>query len=174
MKLNLGCGRHPLPAWNGWTNVDIRELPGVDQVVDLDQPWPWQTGTIQTVRISHVLEHVEDVTHWMDESWRVLRPHGTLEIFVPHYRHQNAYTDPTHRRFFTEESITYYTGEGTHDTYTTNLWNIVRGPILYGGKPPRGLRLVSRYFGFKTHPVDPDEIYWLLQPQKETKTCKSA
>ena len=40
MKLNIGCGKKIL---NGYINLDVVKLPGVDIVHDLNKyPWPFK------------------------------------------------------------------------------------------------------------------------------------
>jgi predicted SAM-dependent methyltransferase len=106
VRLNLGCGSQPQ---EDWVNVDIVALPGVDVVHDLDVvPWPWPDGTTSAIVAQDVFEHVGDPVGFMTESHRVLEPGGTLVIKSPHFRHQDAFTDPTHRRFCTEHTWDYW------------------------------------------------------------------
>jgi hypothetical protein len=44
----------------------------------------------------------------MAEAHRVLHVAGWLHIEVPHYQSRNAFTDPTHRRYCTEETFCYW------------------------------------------------------------------
>lgn len=110
-RLNLGCGRMIL---EDVTNVDIADLPGVDLVHNLDaaEPWPWPDGSIGYIIASHVFEHVERPVWFMTEAHRVLADDGLIDLRCPWYLHRNAYTDPTHRRYCTEETWDYWC-EGT-------------------------------------------------------------
>lgn len=123
MRLNLGCGRFPL---EGFVNVDAREVEGVDVVLDLDAPWPWEDGAASFIRASHVLEHVQDVVHVMAEARRVLRRGGLLYVVAPHYQHQNAWTDPTHRRAFTPDSMEFWTGNPDYEQYGPRFNRLAR------------------------------------------------
>lgn len=106
IKLNLGCGSFPIA---GYVNVDIANVPGVDVVHDLDvSPWPWETGSVDRIDAKDVFEHVIDAITFVTECHRVLRPGGVLHVRTPHWRSQDAYTDPTHRRFPTEYSFDYW------------------------------------------------------------------
>ena len=106
MRLNLGSGGRPM---EGWTNVDRADIPGVDVVHDLDVlPWPWDDGTVQQAVAQDVFEHVGDPIGFMTESHRILGTGGDLLIKSPHFRHQDAYTDPTHRRFCTPHTWDYW------------------------------------------------------------------
>lgn len=106
--LNLGCGFAPL---EGATNHDLsKHSPHVDIAHDLDSmPWPWADGVFDRIVAADVFEHLKsEVSEWLDECHRILAAGGALEIRVPHYRHENAFTDPTHRRFFTQHTFDYW------------------------------------------------------------------
>ncbi len=106
MRLNLGCGSR---LAEGCVNVDVVKLDGVDVVHDLDVlPWPWADGSADQIVAQDVFEHVNDPIGFMTESHRVLVPGGALFIKSPHYRHRDAFTDPTHRRFCTEHTWDYW------------------------------------------------------------------
>jgi SAM-dependent methyltransferase len=116
VRLNLGCGSVPEP---GYVNVDVWDQPGVDVAHDLDVfPWPFKDGEAEEIRAWDVFEHVADPVGFMGECHRVLAPGGLLFIHTVHYQSRNAYTDPTHRRFLTEESFDYWVpGTGLHQRY---------------------------------------------------------
>lgn len=106
MKLQLGAGMKPV---EGRVNVDMVEMPGIDVVWDLDEfPWPWEDGEVEEIHAAHVFEHVTDPVGFMCEAWRVLQPEGWLHIEVPYWKSRNAFTDPTHRRYCTEETFLYW------------------------------------------------------------------
>jgi SAM-dependent methyltransferase len=106
--LNLGCGAEPLPRG---TNHDIsKHSSHVDVAHDLNvTPWPWSDGEFDSVLAVDVFEHLSiDVDAWINECHRILSDEGSLFIRVPDFRHENAYTDPTHRRFFTQYTFDYW------------------------------------------------------------------
>ena len=47
----------------------------------------------------------------MDEAWRVLKPDAWMTIIVPSGRSNRAFWDPTHRRFFMQETFLYFAAE---------------------------------------------------------------
>lgn len=122
MIINLGCGTHPIPDA---VNLDIAAIPGVDVVHDVDvRPWPFRNEEAERIVAVQLFEHVKDPIGFMCESWRVLKVGGTLVIYVPHYQSKNAFTDPTHVRFCTEQTWDYWIAGRP-------LWNQF-GP-MYGG-----------------------------------------
>jgi hypothetical protein len=105
MKLNLGCCDAPL---QDYTNVDVFEGPGVDQVADLNNPWPWSDDSVDYVRAWDIIEHLRDKIFTMNELWRVLRQGGQAEIVVPTTDGSGAWQDPTHVSFWNRRSFLYY------------------------------------------------------------------
>lgn len=106
MILHLGAGQKPV---DGRVNVDVVAMPGIDVVHDLDvYPWPWADDSIEEIHALHLFEHVVDPVGFMAEAWRVLVLGGLLHVEVPHYQSRNAFTDPTHRRYCTEETFRYW------------------------------------------------------------------
>lgn len=107
MRLNLGSGS--MPKEEGVVNVDIAALPEVDVVHDLDViPWPFDDACADAVTAIDVFEHVANPIGFMTESHRVLETGGSLYLKVPHFRHPDAFTDPTHRRFCTQHTWDYW------------------------------------------------------------------
>ncbi len=109
LRLNLGCGRSPL---EGWTNVDIAALPGVDVVADLDrcrtQPLPFPDNAASEFRMSHVLEHIGDTLALMQELHRIAEPGARLTLRTPYGSSDDADEDPTHCHRFFMNSFGYF------------------------------------------------------------------
>lgn len=104
--LHIGPGKKALP---GAVTIDILNLPGVDIVHDLDVlPWPFPDNTFDVIFAHSVFEHLDDQVAVMAEMWRILKPKGRIIITVPHFRCPDAFTDSTHRHFFTTRSMDYY------------------------------------------------------------------
>lgn len=56
VSLDIGCGASKAP---GFIGMDVRPLPGVDIVHNLEKyPWPLPDNTFNVVHASHVLEHI--------------------------------------------------------------------------------------------------------------------
>ena len=61
----------------------------------------------------NVHEHLKDTIKVMEELHRILVTDGRLLIKVPYYNSYGAATDPAHCRFFSDDSMNYFTPNGT-------------------------------------------------------------
>jgi SAM-dependent methyltransferase len=106
LKLNLGCGTHAL---HGYINVDRLALPGVNRVWNLENtPLPFESDCAVEIVCDHVLEHIINFVPLMEDLHRICRNGAVVKIFVPYYKYEGAFRDPTHVRFFTEHSFEYF------------------------------------------------------------------
>lgn len=96
LKLDLGCG---INRRAGFIGVDSRDFPGVDEIVDLTKPWPWDDASVSEVHASHVVEHFDatERIHFVNELYRVLIPGGKAMVVTPHWASCRAYGDLTHK-----------------------------------------------------------------------------
>lgn len=80
-RLNLGCGHLPI---DGYVNVDMRDLPGVDVVAPVDD-LPFDDGSVAEVFSAHVLEHFpeEQLKHLLTYWFSLLGPGGVFRCVVP-------------------------------------------------------------------------------------------
>lgn len=113
-KLNLGCG---YDIKEGWINLDIAELEGVDIVHDLTKlPLPFADDEFDYIMCYDIIEHIFEYIPLMKELHRILKKDGILEIKVPHYTYSRAYADPTHVRYFSMEVFDFFV-KGTSRGY---------------------------------------------------------
>jgi len=118
LKLDLGCSDRAL---DGYVSVDL--VPPADQIVDLESlPWPWETSSVDEIRAHDIFEHLAPyipgypdnvVLRYpkiavMNEAYRVLRPGGILDLFVPTTDGRGAFQDPTHKTFWTPNDLWYF------------------------------------------------------------------
>ena len=108
MKLDLGCGPYKK---QGYIGVDKFPYPNVDCICDIDKGLPqFKDNSVDEIYTSHFLEHTQNFEFVMEEIWRVMKPHGILEVIVPHWASAGAHSD-LHVRFFGYRSF----GGFTHD-----------------------------------------------------------
>ena len=66
-------------------NLDIREIPGVDIVHDLEGgTLPWHDGHADRIKCVHAMEHISHAAgqYFLREAHRVLRPGGSLYLMI--------------------------------------------------------------------------------------------
>ncbi len=95
-KLHLGCGTKHL---EGYTNIDIRYLPGVDEVNNIRFLRNYKENSVDEIYACHVLEHFgrweykEVLKRWLE----ILKPGGQLRLAVPDFEsivyHYKKYKD---------------------------------------------------------------------------------
>lgn len=81
-RLEIGPGDHRIP---GFETLNIVDGPEVDYVCDAAEPLRFVDGTFDLIYCSHILEHIPWYkTEKVLRDWtRVLKPGGTLEVWVP-------------------------------------------------------------------------------------------
>ena len=108
-RLNVGCGRNILA---GWINLDVKPLPGVDVVADLELcasvPLPIEDDSVDEFLLSHVIEHVRDSLGVMQELYRIAKANAKVTIRVPYGGSDDAWEDPTHVRAYFADSFGYF------------------------------------------------------------------
>ena len=98
MKIDLGCGTNKK---EGFLGADIRPLPGVDFVIDLENGLSFlKENDVEMFYSSHFLEHIDHLDMLMTEIHRTLLPDGIFEIVVPHFSNPYFYSDYTRKLVF--------------------------------------------------------------------------
>jgi SAM-dependent methyltransferase len=130
-KLTIGCGKRPC---KGYYNTDLLKLQGVDQVLNLDKfPYKLPKNHFTEIIADNVLEHVDDFCKTLKEIHKLLAPGGKLIIRVPHFTYSGAYTDPTHKHFFTYHSFDYFVKKaGEYDFYFDFWFSSSKVKISFG------------------------------------------
>lgn len=127
--LHLGAGKkyHPEAV-----NVDLVAATNPDVVHNLDvTPWPLPADHFREVWAYDVIEHLTDVVRAMEEVHRVCADGAVVKITVPHYSCANAFTDPTHKHYFSAASFNYFTGDNEFDFYTTRRFKKRAAKIVF-------------------------------------------
>lgn len=79
-RLNLGCGPDLM---KGWVNVDGNPEEEPDVVADVRKLDMFETGTVDEIFASHILEHIDCREPVLEEWCRVLKPTGRITVVVP-------------------------------------------------------------------------------------------
>ena len=138
--LNLGSGRKHLADA---VNLDAVPETSPDILHDLNvRPWPLASESFEVVIANDVIEHLEDVVKTMEEIHRVCRDHAIVRITVPHFSCANAFTDPTHRHYFSAFSFSYFTGEHEFSFYSQYKFRCRKRQVIF--KPTYLNRLIWR------------------------------
>jgi hypothetical protein len=127
--LNLGCGRKHV---EGAVNLDMTPETNPDVLHDLNRrPWPLPEGHFREVLAYDVIEHLGDVLATFEEIHRVCRDGAIVHIAVPHFSSANAYTDPTHRHFFSYFTLDCLTEDAELSFYTHARFRVRYRQIIF-------------------------------------------
>lgn len=133
MKIDIGGGTK---VQSGHTNLDPVHGQGEWRRLAQDVPWPTGDGSVESLRASHVLEHIpsgQPRLDVMNEAWRVLRPGGTFEVIVPLFPNWQAMADPTHVSYWIEQSFAYFDGRLVAQAdYGMKMWETISFEIQDG------------------------------------------
>ncbi len=78
--------------------IDIN--PEASIVHDLNVfPWPIKDNSCMNMRLSHVLEHLDDPLRVMQEIYRIASPGAILEIRIPWWKN-DMFSNPAHKHWF--------------------------------------------------------------------------
>lgn len=110
MVLDIGCGKHKIE--HRAVGIDCQRNTGVDIVCNLNSfPWPIRDSVATRIYLSHILEHLHDVTAALAEVHRIACPSATVLVTTPHFSSCNSWIDPTHKQHLSCFSFDYFTGD---------------------------------------------------------------
>lgn len=158
MKLSIGCGfkykgsTYEHPKWTYEQKVkekkriqEHQEYIGVDSgdygqhyIRDVRRGLPFTDNTVDEILADSFLEHIPPQEHFgeddyifvINECLRVLKPGGRLKMIVPWGVEYTAIKDPTHYRFFNEQSFKYLTPENAWDYGFKKGWRVIQAEKL--------------------------------------------
>jgi predicted SAM-dependent methyltransferase len=80
LRLHIGSG---LAHLEGWLNVDLRDLPGVDLIMDITETFPFDG--VDTIYAEHFIEHltIDHALRFLENAWLALKPGGRLRLSTP-------------------------------------------------------------------------------------------
>jgi SAM-dependent methyltransferase len=104
--LDIGCGNVKIP---GAVGLDISPDTQADVVHDLNVfPWPFSAQEFDFINCQDVIEHLDDIARVMEELHRITKLGAEIRIRVPHFTSVHAFTDVTHKHFFSTQSFDYW------------------------------------------------------------------
>ena len=107
--LDVGCGKNKRP---GAIGIDFNAHTDADIVHDLNVfPYPFKESEFDEFYVTHCIEHLDNVVKVMEELYRIAKPGASVVIDAPYFSGQDAFSDPTHKHFFTSRSFDYFTGD---------------------------------------------------------------
>lgn len=89
LRLNLGAGGNIKPNEDGWVNIDARDLPGIDIVMNImHQSLPYTENAIDEINMQDFLEHLPGYFQkdFLTKLHTLLKPGGGLYIQIPHLK----------------------------------------------------------------------------------------
>lgn len=122
MKLNIGSGYKRIP---GFLNVDHDPLTKPDFLSDLENlSLPIEDNSVDYILAHHVLEHIgSGFFSLMQELYRVCKNDAIIDIAVPHHRSEIFYSDPSHVRPITIDTMQLFSKQYNQwhiDTYNSS------------------------------------------------------
>jgi SAM-dependent methyltransferase len=113
--LSLGCGQKKHP---GSIGIDVNSDSHADIIHNLNVfPYPFEEDTFDAVIAENIMEHLDDIVLVMEELHRITKANGVIHITTPHFTSMDAYSDPTHKHYFSMRSFDYFTGDFNQFAY---------------------------------------------------------
>ena len=126
--IDLGCGKNKV---DGSVGLDSVNLDSVDIVHDLlSFPYPIEPESYDLIYLRHTIEHfsIENIDLILQECYRILKKNGKIQINVPHVFSLAAYTDLTHKSFYTFNSGKFWDKKNSMSYYNniSAIWTLKR------------------------------------------------
>lgn len=104
--LDLGCGKKKRP---GTIGVDYSDRHSADVIHDLNVfPYPFADNECDAIYLDNVLEHLDNPIRVLEDVHRICKVGALVKVIVPYFRSVWAFIDPTHKHFFTVNSLAYF------------------------------------------------------------------
>lgn len=112
--INAGSDQRPFDKAFGWVNIDSNPKWNPDIVANWNDLSIFHNGTVDLVVSHHSLEHAGcgEADDFIHEAYRVLKPGGSLLVFVPDMR---------------KLAEMWLRGELTEQIYMTNVYGAYMG-----------------------------------------------
>lgn len=142
--LDVGTGNN---AQQGYVNMDVRPLPGIDIVHDIEViPWPIKDEACTVIRMSNIVEHIKPwlMVDVINEAWRVMKPNGVLLVSTPYAGSYLYWKDPTHCCGWNDTTPEYFNPEhAMYEVYKPKPWKIEKKTWSLNGWVEVAFRKIS-------------------------------
>ncbi len=105
----------------------------------------------------------------MEELYRILKKDALLRIYVPYFKSDGAFQDPTHLHYFTETSMDYYSIDFDYNYYSKARYKINKAVLFCANKTFKSkirkfipFKNILKFFFFNIY----DGIYFELKAIK--------
>ncbi len=163
LHLNLGCGMKRL---DGYLNVDLHGEPDLRHDLEVI-PWPWPDNSVGEILLMHALEHLGgDPIVYLDimkELYRVCHDGATIQVVVPHHRHDYFFNDPTRVRPVTAEGMTLFSQRLNRRWIAQGIANSPLGIYLGIDFELIDLKLRPSALWYRFHPQQPVDRATLME-----------
>lgn len=95
--LDIGCSKNKI---KGAIGLDKDRESNADIVCDLETYLPLKSDSFELIYCKHLLEHLENPANIIKEIYRVGKHGARVIIELPHFSSHVAYSDITHKRYF--------------------------------------------------------------------------
>jgi len=166
MKLHLGCGEVHL---DGYVNVDIRYLQGVDKIEDIRYLRSFKNDSVDVIYSCSVLEHcIRWEYHNVLKRWfDLLKTGGVLRLAVPNFEAiVEHYME--HRELKTLIGM-LYGGQDYEQNFHHMCWDF---KTLSGDLMDIGFKNVKLYDWRETEHADIDDFSQAYLPHMDKKNGK--
>ncbi len=127
-RLNIGCGKD---IRTGYINLDLKKLPGVDVVHNLNKiPYPFKDNYFDEIICYNVLEHMDNFLAVVEELYRISKNGAIIQVEVPFFHSLEAFADPTHKNFFTLDTFDYLTKDHYFNYYSHVRFEVLEKKLI--------------------------------------------
>ena len=127
LVLDIGCGKNKV---KGAIGIDINRWSDADIICDIEVGLPFRHNIFDEIHCNHIIEHVSDLIKLMEEIHRVSKNGAKVYIRAPYYASFLAFSDPTHKKFITEQTFDMFTEERS-GYYTNAKFKIIKIDYKY-------------------------------------------
>jgi len=124
VKVDIGCGNNKK---KGFIGIDLMPSSDADIVCNIGKYGiPLKSNSVDEIFSFHFLEHVRNTQLVIEEIYRVLKPHGIVEIVVPHFSNIDSY-HWMHKTYWNIRGFDVFDKNGSyHYCFNANFEILVR------------------------------------------------